>query len=350
MQFELIRKILYIQYKPFGDVLCNTGVLPFIRKRFPHATLDYVVQHPCQQILKHNSHIDELLIFQRGQGLTYALNRLKLCLNIRRRKYDLIIDQMSGTGSAQMAFLSGARYRIGYGDSRRRWAYNVHTSRGPARYSAATKFDLLKPLGISEQPYRLEYTIEPESIRTIDSWLVSVNMQDTPSICIAPGSKAAYKTWKAESFAQVADYLLTQTLYKVILLWADYEWDAVQRMVAAMQQEPIIAPRTNLNEGAALLRRVRLLIGNDTALNHLSAVTCTPSLAFFGRTRPIDWSPTTDPHHYYLYHPERYREGDNSFGISAQEAVEKVKEILDDKEVLNSSFSALAPRRQDAKP
>jgi ADP-heptose:LPS heptosyltransferase len=99
-------------------------------------------------------------------------------------------------------------------------------------------------------------------------------------------------------------------------------------MVAAMQQEPLIAPRTNLNEGAALLQSVRFVICNDTALNHLSAITGTPSLVFFGRNRPIDWSPTTDPHHYYLHHPERYREGDHSFGISAQEVIEKVKESI----------------------
>jgi ADP-heptose:LPS heptosyltransferase len=335
MQLDQIRKILYIQYKPFGDVLCNTGVLSFIRAQFPHARFDYLVQHPCQQILKHNPHIDEPLIFERGQGITYLLNRLKVCLTVRRRKYDLIIDQMCGTGSAQIAWLSGARYRLGYADSRRRWAYNIHASRGPDRYAAATKFDLLGPLGITEQPYRLEYSIEPESVEKIDSWLTAEGLRDARLVCIAPGSKAAYKTWNAESFAQVADYVLTQTSYKVILLWADYEWEAIQRMVAVMRQEPIIAPRTTLNEGAALLQRVQLLIGNDTALNHISAVTRTPSLAFFGRTRPIDWSPTTDPHHYYLHHPECYREGDNSFGISAEEAIEKVREILSETQLDN---------------
>jgi len=36
-----IRKILLIQYKPFGDVLLNTGYLPTLRKHFPNAQIDY---------------------------------------------------------------------------------------------------------------------------------------------------------------------------------------------------------------------------------------------------------------------------------------------------------------------
>jgi ADP-heptose:LPS heptosyltransferase len=328
MQFEQIRKILYIQYKPFGDVLCNTGVLPFIRQKFPDARLDYLVQHPCQQILKHNPNIDELVVFERSKGIGYVLNRIKVCLRVRWHKYDLIVDQMCGTGSAQIVWFSGARYRVGYGDSRRRLAYNIHANRGPARYSATAKFDILRPLGITEQPYRLAYTIEPESLKKIDAWLAETGLENKSLICIAPGSKDESKAWDGESYAQLADFLLSETQYQVVILWAGYEWDAVQRMVHAMRQEPVIVPPTTLNEGAALLQRVRLLIGNDTALNHLSAVTHTPSLVFFGRTRPIDWSPTTDPHHYFLHHPEEYRKGDNSFGISAQEAITKVQEVL----------------------
>lgn len=328
MELQSIHKILYVQYRPFGDVLCNTGVLPFLRNRFPKAKLDYLVQHPYQQILRNNANIDEVLIFNEERGLADFWNRLKLYADIYRRKYDLVIDQMCGTGSAQIAIFSGARYRLGYRESRRRWAYNVHASKGSVRYSAATKFDLLQPLGIQEQPYQMEYYIDPESVASVERWLQSEGLQDEPLICVAPGSKAASKTWNPESFAKICDFLLTETEYRIVLLWADYEWESVQAVVKYMTHQPIIAPRTNLNEAAALLGKIDLLICNDTALNHLSAVTQTASLAFFGRTRPTDWSPTTDPYHYYLYRPDRYQQGDNSFGISVQEAIAKVKEIL----------------------
>lgn len=92
-----IKKILYIHYKPFGDVLCNTGVLPFIKERFPKAKLDYLAQDPYHQILYQNKNIDELVIFKNGKGAAYIWNRLKLFKDIYRRKYDLIIDQMCGT-------------------------------------------------------------------------------------------------------------------------------------------------------------------------------------------------------------------------------------------------------------
>jgi ADP-heptose:LPS heptosyltransferase len=71
----------------------------------------------------------------------------------RHQKYDIVIDQNRATRSAQIVLFSGARYRIGFTNFAWRFVYNIKVMPGPARYSAPAKFNLLTPLGISEQPY-----------------------------------------------------------------------------------------------------------------------------------------------------------------------------------------------------
>lgn len=323
------RRILYIQHRPFGDVLCNTGVLPYLRRAVPRARIEYLVEHPFEQVLDGNPNVDEVVVIRPPAGPRWVRNRIAVMRDLRRRRYDLVIDQMCGTFSAQVVLASGAPLRLGYADSRRRLVYNVRAVRGPERYSAAMKFDLLAPIGITEGPYALEYTIAPESQQAADRWLERVGLLPGRFVCVAPGSKDPRKCWRPGSFAQVSDALQAATSCAVVLMGAADERPALDGVGGAMATAPVIAPACSLNQAVALLSRARLLVCNDTALNHFSAVTRTPSLAMFGPSRPINWSPDTDPHHHYVHHPERYRRGDDSFGITPDEAVARVLEILD---------------------
>jgi ADP-heptose:LPS heptosyltransferase len=95
-----------------------------------------------------------------------------------------------------------------------------------------------------------------------------------------------------------------------------------------MKTTPIIAPPTDLGQAAALLERVRLLVCNDGGLNHLAVATETPTLAIFGATDPTVWSAASVfPHHRHLHDPAS-SPGDDTFGISAEDAFEEVRRML----------------------
>ena len=89
-----IKKILIIQYQPFGDVLLNTGYLPVLRNKFPSAKIDFLVREPYHNALLGNPYLDDLVLFKNAKGFSYFLSRIKLIKDIRSRKYDLIIDQI----------------------------------------------------------------------------------------------------------------------------------------------------------------------------------------------------------------------------------------------------------------
>ena len=323
-----IKKILIVQYKPFGDVLLNTAYLPFLRKKFPQAKIHYLLYSPYDQVLQDNPYIDKLIVFPRKKGLAYVVQRVEMLIKIRKQRYDLVIDQLRGSGSAQLVLLSGAPYRVGYGGEFWDFAYNIKGEKGPLRYYAAMKFDLLKPLGIVEESFRTFYKIRQDSFDYIDSFLAQNKLSEKSFICVAPGSPVAKKKWKSAHYAELCDRILENSKYGIIFMFAPGEEDDVQIVMQKMKNKAHLSPPTNFNQAAALLERSRLLICNDGGLNHLAIAVNTPSLAFFGNTNPLKWSGHELGNHFYLRKEAALRSRDNSFGITVDEAFEKVKEIL----------------------
>jgi len=328
VHLQRINKILIIQYQPFGDVLLNTGYLPALRKKFPNAKIDYLVKHKYSIVLEKNQYLDEIVTFEDGKGLLYIPERIRLLRRIRKRKYDLIIDQIRGTGSAQMTFFSGARYRLGFKHQKYSFVYNVKAERQSIRYYSSMKFDTLKPLGIEEEPHKLYFYIRPESEEYINHWLKILGLHGRKLVCISPGSPVRRKKWSLKSYAALGDMIIENTDCEVIILWAPKEKPDAEQLLTLMKHKPVMALSTDLNQAAALLKKSALLICNDGGLNHLSVATETPSIAIFGSIKPTRWSAEIFKGHYHFFNEKHDSLMGDTFGIEPEDVFNKVMEIV----------------------
>ncbi len=325
-----IKKILIIQFQPFGDVILSTTYLKALSEKFPAAKIDFLVRKPYDQVLFKNKYLNDIITEKTEQGIRQIISRIKLFLDIRRRNYDLIIDQQNNPGSGQAVFFSKAKYRLGWADADWKFTYNLKASRGPVRYNGSRKFDILAPLGISEQPYDLFFHITEESHLYIDRWLANEKIPKGEFICISPGSPVWSKRWHEEGFAGLADLIINNTDYKVILLWGPSEKDVVDKITRRMQNRPVTAPKTDFNQAAALISKSALLICNDGGLNHLSVALKTPTLAIFGYTKTDVWSPASvfNDHHHLQSENKAPGPFDPSFGITPEAAFNRIRDII----------------------
>jgi len=326
-----IKKILIIQFRPFGDVLLATSYLKALQERFPDARIDFLVKKPYHEVLAQHPYLSHVMSFEQTRGLNYVISRIKIFAMIRRRQYDLVIDQQHGTGSAQVVFTSGARYKLGWSHGIKAWLYNLKAVRGPARYNAIRNFDMLVPLGITDQNPDFYVHIDPKSEDFVVSWLREQQVDPTELILMSPGSPRAKKKWHPMHFAKLTDLILSQTKMKVVLLQGPNEFEDCCQVISGSRYKPLLGPKTTLNQVAALLKQCRMLVCNDGGLNHLSVALEVPSLAIFGNTPPKIWSPQGYiPHHHHLHNPDWKRHSDNGFGISSDEAFQKILEIMTD--------------------
>lgn len=337
-EIDKLRKILVIQYKPFGDVLLNTAYLPALRSRCPNAEIHYLVQEPYSAILEDNPLLDELLLMEkRKKGtVSYGIQRYHLIRRIRKNRYDLIIDQARGPGASQMTFFSGARYRLGWHKTKKlswlkgyNWVYNFRTLKNDHIYSARAKFDMLKPLGIVDDGSGTFISITDESRRKASDWFEMNSLNGRTTVAVSPVTPIRSRQWDLDRFAALADMIINRTGYEVLLLWGPGEEEKVRSISSMMEHRPLIAPPTSFNEAGAFLQRSSSYIGNNGGILHLAVAVDTPTLTIFGPggTNPKKWTAWHLPYHLHVKNMEIERYTDGTLGIEPETAFDKFLEL-----------------------
>ncbi|MCL2062989.1 MAG: glycosyltransferase family 9 protein [Candidatus Cloacimonetes bacterium] len=326
---KLIKKILVIQLKPFGDVFLASSTLEPLKKHFPNSEISFLVYHPYQISILNHPYLNQIISTPKGKGMRYLINRINTLKQIRELKFDLVIDQQNGPTSQVISFISGAKYRIGYENGQYAFMYNVKVKKSIDKYSASQKQDLLLPLEIKDEALRFHYHITENSQNYIKEWLTSVNLHDKDFVVFSPGSPVVRKKWKSSHYAKLGDLISEKFGLPIVLLWAKNEYSDCKIIFEEMKYKPLMAPDTDLNQASALLKKTKLLVCNDGGLNHLACATDTTTIAVFGTNMPIFWSPAPFfKSHHHLYKPGFPSLEDNSFGISPEEVLSKISEVF----------------------
>ena len=143
------RSILVIQLRRLGDVVLTVPALEALKKRFPDAKLDFLVESPGAEAVAGHPAIDEILTYD-AEGLFGALS---WALRIRARRYDCVVDFLANPRTALITALSGAKVKAGPAHVARRWAYNLKLLQSKDTcYAALEKVRWLTALGVKPDP------------------------------------------------------------------------------------------------------------------------------------------------------------------------------------------------------
>lgn len=156
-----MKKILVIQHKMIGDVLASTILFEALRKNYPGAELHYLINQHTVAVLENNPFIDKLHLFtpemQKSKRAFYSFLQ-----EVRKEKYDVVIDVYSKLNSALIAFFSGAKIRIGIKKWYLRFAYShtpenlkKQTQNIPLAYE--NRLRMLLPLNLN-----IDYSVTPK--------------------------------------------------------------------------------------------------------------------------------------------------------------------------------------------
>lgn len=77
-----IKRILVIKPRAIGDVLLSTAVLPNLRRQFPTAQIDFLVEKFAAPVLKNNPFIDNIISYD-----TKEQSSLSIILSVRNNRY-----------------------------------------------------------------------------------------------------------------------------------------------------------------------------------------------------------------------------------------------------------------------
>ncbi len=264
-----------------GDAVMS---LPFLRAlRAAHPADGLAVLAPTGPAAIYRAEGSADSVIERSATLLADASRL------RAHRFDEAWLLPNSFRAALVAFLGGARHRIGYATDRRAGLLTFALPPPDGTRHQLRDYDaLLEARGIApdREPPRLSVSAgalaHAERALTAAGWAA-----DTRPVLFSPGSAtASIKRWPAERFAALADALALRGLPAGILAGPGEE--ELGALVSSTARAPLPVLGTDLGPAglAALLSRARLLVANDSGPAHLAAAVATPVVVFFGPTDP----------------------------------------------------------------
>lgn len=293
------QKILIIRLSSIGDILLATPLLRALRENFPDAQLDFLVKSQFAEPLRYHPAINKVYEFN-PQDEWPALRNLGRRLS--ETCYDVVIDIHKSLRSRCFARIAWPKRILRHRKHVfRRWLL-VTTKinlmrRVPPIYQRY--LDAATPLGITtakpladgrwlELFWReQDEQIAGEALRA-RSW-----QPDQPLIGLAPGAGYFTKRWPAEYFGELAADLIRQG-HQVVILGGRQDVELAKKIEEIVEaallhdtrQWPLLnlAGAVSLLGSAAVIKRCRLLVANDSGLMHVAEAVGTPLVAIFGST------------------------------------------------------------------
>ena len=117
-------RVLIIRPSALGDVSRTVPLLVSLRHAMPSAHIDWLVHEAFADVIRHHPALDGLVLFPRNRFASIYRNprvmweALAWIRDLRRRKYDLVIDAQGLFRSGLFAQMTAAPIRIGFGNAR----------------------------------------------------------------------------------------------------------------------------------------------------------------------------------------------------------------------------------------
>lgn len=106
-------KILVIQQKMIGDVLASSIICTNLKNMYPNGQVDYLIYPFTQPVIENNPNIDNVILFD-NEYRESKRRFMQFVFDIRKKKYDVVIDAYGILGSNIIVGMSGANTKIGF--------------------------------------------------------------------------------------------------------------------------------------------------------------------------------------------------------------------------------------------
>lgn len=288
------QRIIVIDLLYLGDLMFATPFFKELRKNFPEARIDLIVNSSFHSIMEGNSNLDNVYAYNKKWTLKQSIEFAKL---VRNNNYDLGINIHGSWRSSLLLKLINPSYTIGYGKKGQGLFFSRRLTQPRDHHMVDVYLQVLREMGLkvdTSLPYlEIEKNIRDEIEKTLINW--GINPKEK-LIALNTAGTWPTKRWTTEGFAQLGDEL-NRKYGKVILVGSQEDLPLVEQIVNLMETKPVIATgKTSLQELAALLARCELVISNDSGPVHVAAAVGTSTITIFGPSDEVRYRPLGEKH------------------------------------------------------
>ncbi|OZI43768.1 LPS biosynthesis glycosyltransferase [Bordetella genomosp. 5] len=291
------RSIAVFRALQLGDMLCTVPALRALRRACPDSRILLVGLAGARGFVsRFSAYVDELLEFPGVAAFPEQAPREQELPAFYRRMRALRPDvalQMHGSGGVANGIVArfGARRWGGFvpeaaEESRGARMLWPDTLPEPQRY-----LRLLRHVGVPAEDDRLELPLSAADEAEVDALMERHDLRRERLVLMHVGARLPSRRWPVARYAEVANRLCSEG-WQVVLTGTQEErplLDALRALTGARLGD--VAGQTSLGGLAALVRRSRLLVCNDTGISHVAAAVGARSVVIASGSDVRRWAP-----------------------------------------------------------
>lgn len=287
------KNIAVIISGPLGDVINTSGIFKHLRNLYPDANISIIAINRGLAAVAGIPEIDNVYCYDKSKSF-WEVTKFGLSL---RGKFDTIIVLDNQLRGAYLAFLTGAKNRVGRGEQMRELFLTglipyldeeknlqVHVTEHYAR--------CLKPLGIYEEGLETYFNFNAEDEKNVSELLKNNGLENKKIIGFCPACHSEQKSLMVSTSAALISKINNENKYKVVIIGGN----DIRHYVNELKEFPNLeyydfAGKTKFLETAALIDKCEKFISVDTCCMHLALARKVPTTAIFFSELFTKWGP-----------------------------------------------------------
>ena len=298
-------KILIVKTSAIGDVVQSFPVLDYLRRRFPKAQIDWVVERAAAQLLLCHPQISHvhLVDIKKWRGALFKksswLEMRAFFRELRKVEYDVLFDLQGNTKSAFITALARAKEKVGFGLRSLKEKPNALATN--VRFEVAQEGNIrTRYLNLVLQFFKEETFVTKGITLKLSAEesdrLEKIAIESKTKIMVCFGSKWRNKQPTEEILLEVLKRIHQTLAPHFLFIYGSEEERIVAEKFASHFDSSRAVGQLSLPLWRALMRRMTALLAVDSAGLHLCGTTDTPSFSLFGPSASAVFMPLGKQH------------------------------------------------------
>jgi len=297
---------LIVKTSSIGDVIQTFPVLEYLKKRYPQAAIDWVIEKEYLNLVQAHPLVRRGIPFSSRTWRKALLpmstwkQMREFSKLLREENYDILFDLQGNTKSGLITGLAKAKEKVGLG--------RKSVTEFPNLLATTRRIEVDGSLQVQQRylqvvqkyfsddkvfiPEGVDLKLRPEE----ESQLASLRVSEGPRIMVACGSRWPNKKLAEKTLEELIQKIASQENPHFYFIGGSPAEKAVADHLQSLFPRSHSVGGLSFSVWQALMREMDLVIAVDSAALALCGMTKTPSLSFFGPSLATVYKPLGDHH------------------------------------------------------
>lgn len=287
---------LIVKTSSLGDIIHAFNTVDFIKRKFPEASIDWVVERPFAELLLAHPLIRHVICidtkrwrkkpFSSETRQQYRAFKSELQSN----HYDAVFDLQGNIKSGWVTYLAHATTKIGFGSKTVPERPNLWVTN--QKFDPPTGQNIRDDYLFLARSYFNDFTT-PASEKVIlkgSNPVCSLPLHAT-KVMVCPGSAWPNKQLKEDTLEAFLNRYQSQTNCHYLFIWGNEQEKALAHRLAFKVPNTQVAEKMSIPVLQKLMQQMNLIIAVDSLPLHLAGTTNTPTYSVFGPSSGAKYAP-----------------------------------------------------------